>query len=81
MIWTCENFASGRRDAEATQDLPSLIDRALKGEPDAPVGAYGYVGIKEYIASLFDGRLDVVDRESLKPYVRPVVTAEAVYAF
>ena len=50
-------------------------------EPDAPVGVYEYVGIKEYIASLFDGPVDVVDREGLKPYVRPAVTADANYAF
>jgi uncharacterized protein len=59
----------------------SDTDIMIEIEPDSPVGVYEYVGIKEYIASLFDGRVDVVDRESLKPYVRPVVTAEAVYAF
>ena len=50
-------------------------------DPEAPVGVYEYVGIKEYIASLFDGRVDVVDREGLKPYVRPAGMADAIYAF
>jgi predicted nucleotidyltransferase len=59
----------------------SDTDIMIEIEPDAPVGVDEYVGIKEYIASLFDGPVDVVDREGLKPYVRPVVTAEAVYAF
>jgi predicted nucleotidyltransferase len=59
----------------------SDTDIMIEIEPDAPVGVYEYVGIKEYIASLFDGPVDVVDREGLKPYVRPAVTAEAVYAF
>ena len=31
-------------------------------DPDAPVGVYEYVGIKEFIASLFDGPVDIVDR-------------------
>jgi hypothetical protein len=38
-------------------------------------------GLKEYIASLFDGRVDVVSRDGLKPYVHPAATADAVYAF
>jgi hypothetical protein len=29
----------------------------------------------------FTGTADVVDREALKPYVRPAGTADAVYAF
>ena len=42
---------------------------------------YDYVGLKDNIASLFDGRVDVVSRDGLKPYVRPAVTADAIYAF
>jgi predicted nucleotidyltransferase len=49
-------------------------------DPEAPVGIYEYVGIREYIANLFDGRVDVVDREGLQPYVRPSATSDAVYA-
>ena len=59
----------------------SDIDIMIEIDPEAPVGVYEYVGIKEYIASLFDGRVDVVDREGLKPYVRPAATADAIYAF
>jgi predicted nucleotidyltransferase len=40
-----------------------------------------YAAIKAHIASLFEGQVDVVDRECLKPYVRPAATAEAIYAF
>jgi uncharacterized protein len=39
------------------------------------------VGLKNYIAGLFADTVDVVDREALKSYVRPAVTADAVYAF
>lgn len=47
-------------------------------DPEAPVGIYEYVRIKEYIANLFDGHVDAVDREGLKPYVRPAATADAI---
>jgi hypothetical protein len=50
-------------------------------DPDAPVGVFEYVRIKEFIASLFGGPMDVVDREALKPYVRPAVATNAIYAF
>jgi uncharacterized protein len=59
----------------------SDTDIMIEIDPDAPVGVYEYVGIKEYIASLFDGPVDVVDRESLKPYVGPAATSDAIYAF
>jgi hypothetical protein len=42
---------------------------------------YDYVGLKDTIASLFDGRVDVVSRDGLKPFARPAVTADAIYAF
>jgi predicted nucleotidyltransferase len=42
---------------------------------------FDYVALKEYIADLFDGRVDVVSRDALKPYVRPSATADAIYAF
>ncbi len=59
----------------------SDTDIMIEIDPDAPVGVYEYVGIKEYIASLFDGPVDVVDREGLKTYVRPAATTDAIYAF
>jgi hypothetical protein len=68
-----------RARGEATAD--SDTDIMIEIDPDAPVGVYEYVRIKEYIASLFEGRVDVVDREGLKPYVGPAATADAIYAF
>ena len=59
----------------------SDTDIMIEIDPDAPVGVYEYVRIKDYIAGLFQGRVDVVDRESLKPYVRPAATIDAMYAF
>jgi predicted nucleotidyltransferase len=59
----------------------SDIDIMIEIDPDAPIGVYEYVGLKDYIASLFAAPVDVVSRDSLKPYIRPAATADAVYAF
>ena len=66
-----------RGDARPDSDTDIMIEI----DPAAPVGVYEYVGIKDFIESLFDGRVDVIDREGLKPFLRPAVTSEAVYAF
>jgi len=59
----------------------SDTDIMIAINPDAPVGVYEYVRIKSFIASLFDGPVDVVDIDGLKPAVRPAATQDAVYAF
>jgi len=59
----------------------SDADIMVEIDPQAEVGVWDYVGLKEYIASLFDGPVDVVNREGLKPYVRPAAMADAIYAF
>jgi len=59
----------------------SATDIMIEIDPQAPIGVWGYVGLKEYVASLFDGPVDVIDREALKPYVAPAATADAIYAF
>jgi predicted nucleotidyltransferase len=66
-----------RGDDRADSDTDIMIEI----DPAARIGVYDYVGLKEYIASLFDGPVDVVNREGLKPYVRPAATADAIYAF
>jgi predicted nucleotidyltransferase len=67
--------------ARGEQGPDSDTDIMIEIDPDAPVGVWEYAGIKAYIASLFEGPVDVVDREGLKPYVQPAATAEAIYAF
>jgi uncharacterized protein len=59
----------------------SDIDIMIEVDPEAHVGVWGYIGLKEYISTLFDGPVDVVDREALKSYVAPAATTDAVYAF
>ena len=48
---------------------------------DAHVTLFDYVGLKDYIASLFDGPVDVIDRDALKPHLREPTARDAVYAF
>jgi uncharacterized protein len=59
----------------------SDIDIMIEIDPDAHVTVFDYVDLKEYIAKLFDGPVDVVNRDSLKPYVRPTVADDVIYAF
>jgi predicted nucleotidyltransferase len=49
--------------------------------PAARVTMYDYVDIKEYIEGLFGQPVDVVNRDGLRPLVRPRATADAIYAF
>ena len=58
-------------------DTDILIDI----DPDALISIYDYAGIKRYISELFEGPVDVIDREALKPYVRPPAEGDAVNAF
>jgi predicted nucleotidyltransferase len=66
-----------RGDAHPGSDTDIMIEI----DPTARIGVYEYVGLKEYIASLFDGPVDVVNRDGLKSYVKPAATADAIYAF
>jgi hypothetical protein len=59
----------------------SDIDIMIEVDPEARIGVYDYVGLKEYIEGLFAEPVDVVSRDALKPYVRPAATADAIYAF
>ncbi len=59
----------------------SDTDIMIEIDPAARIGVWEYVGLKEYIASLFEGDVDVVNREGLKPYLKPAAVADAIYAF
>jgi predicted nucleotidyltransferase len=59
----------------------SDIDIMIEVDPAAGIGVYEYVALKDYIAALFDRPVDVVSRDGLKPYVKPAVTTDAIYAF
>ncbi len=66
-----------RGDDRSDSDTDILV--AL--DPEARVTVFDYAGLKDYIATLFDGRVDVVNIDGLKTHVKPAVTADALYAF
>lgn len=66
-----------RGDAQPSSDIDILIEL----EPAASIDLFGYVGITHYLAILFPARVDVSNRRSLKPHVRPSAERDAVYAF
>ena len=59
----------------------SDIDIMIEFDPAAHVTVFNYAGLKDYIADLFDGPVDVVSREGLKPHLRPAAATDAIYAF
>jgi predicted nucleotidyltransferase len=59
----------------------SDIDIMIEIDPDARMTVFDYADLKDYIAGLFGESVDVVNRDGLKPYVRPAATADAIYAF
>jgi predicted nucleotidyltransferase len=59
----------------------SDIDIMLEFDPAARVTVLNYAGLKDYIAGLFARPVYVVNRDGLKPYVRPAARADAIYAF
>jgi len=59
----------------------SDLDIMIEIDPEAHLTVFDYAGLKDYIAELFDGPVDVVDRDLLKAHVRPGAANDAIYAF
>ena len=66
-----------RGESTADSDIDIAVDIDAKALPDV----YAYVGIKDRVAKLFDVRVDVVNREFLRPEVRDRAAADLIYAF
>ena len=66
-----------RGDNRPDSDLDILVEF----EPGAEGSIYEYMRLKAYIASLFEGPVDVVDRDALKPHLRAPSARDAIYAF
>jgi len=66
-----------RGDSRPDSDLDIIIDI----DPEAHVTLFDYVDLKDYVSSLFDGPVDVVDRDALKPHLRVPAARDSVYAF
>jgi len=67
--------------ARGDQRVESDTDIMIELDPAVRITVFDYAGLKNYIAGLFDGPVDVVNRDGLKPYVQPAATADAIYAF
>jgi predicted nucleotidyltransferase len=66
-----------RRDQRPESDTDIMIEF----DPTARITIFDYSNLKDFIAELFDGRVDVVNRDGLKPYVKAAATVDAIYAF
>jgi hypothetical protein len=67
----------GRGDQRPESDTDIMVEF----DPAACITVFDYAGLKDYIAALFDGRVDVVSRDGLKPLVKQEATTDAIYAF
>lgn len=67
--------------ARGEQRPDSDIDILVEFEPGAEGSIYDYMNLKEYIAGLFDGPVDVIDCGALKPHLRAPVARDTLYAF
>ena len=59
----------------------SDIDILVEFEPGEEGSIYDYVRLKEYVAGLFEEPVEVIDRNALKPHLRPPASRDTVYAF
>ena len=59
----------------------SDIDILVEFDPAARITVFDYVGVKDYIASLFEQPVDVIDRDALKPHLREPSARDTIYAF
>jgi predicted nucleotidyltransferase len=67
--------------ARGDQRPGSDTDIMVEFDPMARITVFDYAGLKRDIAAWFDGPVDVVNRDGLKPYVKPIAAADAIYAF
>jgi predicted nucleotidyltransferase len=71
-------FGSVARD-EPRPD--SDVDILIELTPDNTLDLFAYSGLMKFIEGLFPVRVDVVDRDALKPYIRVPAKRDAIYAF
>ena len=67
--------------ARGSNRSDSDLDILVEFEPGAEGTIYDYIRFKEYVAALFEGPVDVIDRAALKPHLRAPASRDAVYAF
>ncbi len=67
--------------ARGEQRPDSDIDIMVEIDAGRHVGVFGLVDIMNTIEDLFPAEVDVSERESLRPFVRPSAERDAIYAF
>ena len=66
-----------RGDARHDSDIDIMVEL----DPEARVGVWGFVSIVQLIEDRFSRKVDVSEREALRPFVRPSAERDAIYAF
>ena len=69
--------SQARGEAGADSDIDIMVEL----DPAAGLGLWEYVGVIDFIEEIFPTKVDVSNRASLKPHVRPSAERDAVYAF
>lgn len=64
-----------RGEARADSDI------LIEFDPAAVPDVFTYAGLKDRIAALLPGRVDVVDRDAPRPHLRAQVLADLLHAF
>jgi uncharacterized protein len=59
----------------------SDTDIMIEVDPVTDISIFDYVGLKEYISNLIGGRVDVVEKSQLKPYVASGAKADTINVF
>jgi len=67
-------FGSRARGERPESDTDIMIEF----DPTVRITIFDYVNLKDYIAELFGGRVHVVNRDGLKPDVKPAPTVDAI---
>lgn len=69
------SVARGQAEPDSDVDIMIDIDKSVVQD------VYDYAGIIGFISDLFATKVDVANRDMLKPYVRPSAERDAVRAF
>ena len=67
--------------ARGDQRPESDTDILIEPDPAARVTVFDYANLRSHIAALFEGKVDVVNRDGLKPHLKPSAATDAIYAF
>ena len=69
--------SAARGEARSGSDVDVMLDL----DPDARISVFDYAGIVDFVQGLFSEPVDVSNRDSLKPHVRPTAERDAINVF